>query len=180
MTRLLDELGPLVVDVERTQAAVDRDWQRCREKLKARLGGAAALQSLLRGVPTIVLAEGGYKTANRVAVARAAARGQKVAGDVTHAFSPLTWYAPWLPEPLRTVGLQAREFEPPGVKGITDGVDSARRRQLPDALSEAMRAQWSALDQLEVSTPYDVDALALGDVQVLLGRSVAGFVVLKG
>jgi hypothetical protein len=161
LAHLTGELGDLVGALEASHQAVHEGWQRYGRKVIARVGGQAAFQTLLRGLPTIVLPEGQGRTPNRVAQARLAARGQKPPPELTGDYDPLSWYAPWLPEPLRTLGLRLRQDRPLGVRGIATGTDPARVRPIPDDLQEWLRTCTPTVNRLQHATVHDLDPLAL-------------------
>jgi hypothetical protein len=161
LRQVADELTGLIRELETSGDQVMAGWRRCEEKLAHRLGGQAALRSLLRGLPTIVLPEGGHRTPNAVARARAATRGQRLAADVDLAYAPITWYAPWLPEPLRTIGLEMRQYAPLGVRGIRTGRVAERVRNVPEELKDAVRHFADDLDTVSASTVDDPHPLAL-------------------
>jgi hypothetical protein len=132
--QLVAELTDLVTALEESSDAVYDGWQRYGRKVIHRVGGQAAFRTLLRGIPTIVLPEGGFHTANAVAIARVAARGQKPPPGMTGEYDPLSWYAPWLPEPLRLIGMRLREYRPLGTRGVATGTDTTQVREVPPDL----------------------------------------------
>jgi len=164
MREVVEGLTGLVEQLEVSRAEVRNGWHRCAEKLAHHLGGEgeAAVRSLLRGVPTVVLPEGGHrKTVNEVARARAAARGRTLSASADFCYDPITWYAPWLPEPLRTLGLQTRRYEPLGIRGIHTGRAVDRLRGAPEELHDADRLYTADLDYVSASTVCDPHPLAL-------------------
>jgi hypothetical protein len=114
------------------------------------------LSTLLAGSP-MVAALSGTRADASPAVLRARAGRRLVPPDVTGVYDPLTWYAPWLPEPAHIIGQQLRRHAPLTVRGT-------HRETLPppEPLATSVQAVRPLLDFVADSTidTLDQDCLA--------------------